>query len=409
MIVDAILGTGFTGSPRGSAAEAITAINDPVAPAVGDRLRCSQRCRRLDRGGGGAGGPGAADRDLPCRQTRPVDRPGKTYAGEVSVIDIGIPVREGVVEPEIGLISDRVSAEIPRRGHGSTKFTAGAVLVCGGSPGLTGAPCMSAMAAMRAGAGYVTASVPRSLSSVFESKLLEVMVVALDDEGGALVPSALEPALARAERVQSVVLGPGLGRDPQSASLVRALAARIEAPLVLDADGLNAFAASEPIVDEDDPGGDAGTPAGIAAISRLASRSGSTVLTPHAGELGRLLGITSAAVDARRLRCVRRAAGAADAIVVLKGDDTLIAEPSGRVAISPGDAPALATAGSGDVLSGIIGAYLAKGMDPFEAACAAVYVHVVAARLVAAELGPEGVIAGDVISALPRVLSARVG
>jgi NAD(P)H-hydrate epimerase len=106
---------------------------------------------------------------------------------------------------------------------------------------------------------------------------------------------------------------------------------------------------------------------------------------------------------------VRRAAGAADAIVVLKGDDTLIADPVGRVAISPGDAPALATAGSGDVLCGIVGAYLAKGMDPFDAACAAVYVHVLAARLIAAELGSEGVIAGDVISALPRVLSAREG
>ena len=116
--------------------------------------------------------------------------PGKTYAGEVSVVDIGIPARDGVVAVDIGLISDRLTAEIPRRGRGSTKFTAGAVLVCGGLPGLTGAPCMTAIAAMRAGAGYVTTAVPRSLSSVLQSKLLEVMVVALDDEGGALRPGA---------------------------------------------------------------------------------------------------------------------------------------------------------------------------------------------------------------------------
>jgi NAD(P)H-hydrate epimerase len=129
------------------------------------------------------------------------------------------------------------------------------------------------------------------------------------------------------------------------------------------------------------------------------------VLTPHAGELARLLDSDSQAIDARRLHSVRRAAAQAHAIVVLKGDDTLVAEPDGRVAVSPGAAAALATAGTGDVLSGVIGAYLAKAMDPFEAASAGVLVHARAGRLAAATIGDEGVIARDVIELLPRALT----
>jgi NAD(P)H-hydrate epimerase len=128
------------------------------------------------------------------------------------------------------------------------------------------------------------------------------------------------------------------------------------------------------------------------------------VLTPHAGELGRLLGVESAAVDARRLHSASSAAADANAIVVLKGDDTLIASPDGRVAVSAGRAPALATAGTGDVLSGVISAFLAKGMDPFHAASAGVYVHACAGRSAAAEIGTEGVIASDVVRRLPAAL-----
>jgi ADP-dependent NAD(P)H-hydrate dehydratase / NAD(P)H-hydrate epimerase len=140
-------------------------------------------------------------------------------------------------------------------------------------------------------------------------------------------------------------------------------------------------------------------------LGSLASREAPTVMTPHAGELARLLETDSASVGARRLESVRRAAAEARAIVVLKGDDTLVAEPDGRVAVSRGGASTLATASTGDVLSGVVGAFLAKRMDPFAAACAGVLVHARAGQLTARDIGPEGVIASDVIAALPRALA----
>jgi NAD(P)H-hydrate epimerase len=268
---------------------------------------------------------------------------------------------------------------IPRREPGSTKFSEGAVLVVGGSAGLTGAPSLASEAAARAGAGYVTAAVPRSLSLIFELRLLEVMTRALPDEDGAFTPAAVEPALHAAERVDALVLGPGIGRADDAQAFARELAARAELPLLLDADGLNAQAG---------------------ALATLASRPGPTVLTPHAGELGRLLDLPSADIERERLRHARDAATASGAVVVLKGDDSLIAEPAGRVAVSTGGAPGLATAGTGDVLSGAIGALLAKGMPAFDAACAGVALHAEAGRRAANVHGPDTVIASDVINAL---------
>jgi NAD(P)H-hydrate epimerase len=195
-----------------------------------------------------------------------------------------------------------------------------------------------------------------------------------------------EVVLERAGRADALVLGPGLGRGDGAKQLARELASTIDLPLLLDADGLNAHAGE---------------------LQTLAGRSAATVLTPHAGELARLLGSQSADVQAHRLRSVREAASQASAVVVLKGDDTLIARPDGRVAVSPGGSSALATAGTGDVLSGVIGAYLAKGMDPFHAACAGVHVHARAGAIAAERIGPEGVIARDVIELLPRALGAR--
>jgi ADP-dependent NAD(P)H-hydrate dehydratase / NAD(P)H-hydrate epimerase len=314
--------------------------------------------------------------------------PGKAHSGDVRVVDIGIPAGPPG-DPRIGLIEDRVTDSIPRRGRESTKFAAGSVLVCGGSLGLTGAPCMASESAMRAGAGYVTAMIPASLNLIFESRLLEVMTVPVADDGGALVPSGAETVLSRTERADALVLGPGLGRQSGSLEFARTVAAKAHLPLLLDADGLNAHAGRLP---------------------SLACRSAATVITPHAGELARLLDSDSASVGAKRLANVRAAAAQAHAIVVLKGDDTLVAEPEGRVGVSRGGAVSLATAGTGDVLSGLIGAYLSKGMDAFAAACAGVLVHARAGQLLALQIGPEGVIAGDVVAALPRALSeARAG
>jgi NAD(P)H-hydrate epimerase len=195
---------------------------------------------------------------------------------------------------------------------------------------------------------------------------------------------AVDTVLGRSGRVQALVLGPGLGRGEETLRFAREVARRAELPLLLDADGLNAHAGE---------------------LGALAARSEPTVLTPHAGELARLLDTASDEVGAHRLRCARDAASQSRAIVVLKGDDTIVAVPDGRVAINRGGAPALATAGTGDVLSGVIGAFLAKQMDPWAAACAGVFVHAAAGRLAQARIGAEGVIASDVIASLPGALS----
>jgi ADP-dependent NAD(P)H-hydrate dehydratase / NAD(P)H-hydrate epimerase len=383
-IVDALLGTGSTGAPRDEAAAAIEAMTAAGAPVVAADIPSG-----VDASTGevaGAAVRAAATATFHAAKAGLWVHPGKAHAGEVTVVDIGIPPG-GPDPPPIGLVTAAVLGEVPRRGVDSTKFSSGAVNVVGGSSGLTGAPTMAAMAAMRTGAGYVTVAAPASLETAFSVRLLEAMTVGLPEEGGALTPAAVEPALARLERADAAVLGPGLGRAAGAQAFARAILTRIQAPLVVDADGLNALAEGFP--------GD------------LPGRTAPTVLTPHAGELGRLLGIESAEVGRRRLAHARAAAERAGAIVVLKGDDTLIAAPDGRVAVSPGDAPALATAGTGDVLSGVMAAMLAKRLDPFTAACAAVWLHLRAGQLAAAPHGPDGVIASDVIAALPAAASQR--
>ena len=386
-IVDAIFGTGFAGEPHGQAADAIAAINrtgqsarPPVVIAcdvpsgvnasTGEASENAVRARLTITFSAGKPGLWIA--------------PGKGHAGTVTVADIAIP-SGAPPEPQIGLIEPRVVDLIPRRGRESTKFAAGAVLICGGSTGLTGAPSLACEAAQRAGAGYVTALVPASLNLVFEQRLLEAMSVPLPDEDGALTVKALESVLERTGRADALVLGPGIGREAGTQKLVRRIARRAELPLLLDADGLNAVSGR---------------------LESLADRTATTVLTPHAGELGRLLERPSQEIEAHRLGAAREAAHIAQAVVVLKGDDTLVAEPDGRVAVSRGGASALATAGTGDVLSGVIGAYLSKRMDPFEAACAGVLVHARAGVLAAETLATEGVVAHDVIELLPH---ARAG
>jgi NAD(P)H-hydrate epimerase len=383
-IVDAILGTGFSGEPREPAASAIEAINAAGATVVACDVPSG-----VDASTGEVHGAAVnADATITFHAGKPGlwIAPGKGRAGDVIVVDIGIPPG-GPGEATIGLISERVVDGIPRRGRESTKFAAGSVLVCGGSIGLTGAPSMASEAAARAGAGYVTACVPASLNLVFETRLLEPMTIPLPDDRGSLLPSAAGGVLKRAARSDSLVLGPGIGREPGAFELARSLVREAELPALIDADGLNAHAGR---------------------LSSLADRTAATVLTPHAGELARLLETDSKEIDARRLHHAREASVVARAIVVLKGDDTLVAAPDGRVGVSAGGSSALATAGTGDVLSGVIGAYLAKRMDPFHAACAGVFVQARAGRLAAEEIGPEGVIAGDVIARLPRALADPV-
>jgi NAD(P)H-hydrate epimerase len=383
-IVDALLGTGFSGEPREPARGAIEAINAAPAPAIAADVPSG-----VDASTGEVAGPAVeAAATATFHQGKPGlwISPGKRHAGEVVVIDIGMPPG-APGEAAVGLIEPAVLEEIPRRGAASTKFTSGTVVVVGGSAGLTGAPTMTALAAMRTGAGYVTVATAASAQLAFSIRLLEAMTRALPDVDGALTGASLDPALAALERASAAVLGPGLGRASGTQSFARELAGRAEAPLLLDADGLNAFAGR---------------------LGELAARPAPTVLTPHAGELGRLLEVGAGAIDAARLRHAREAAARSRAIVVLKGDDTIVALPGGRCAVSPGGAPALATAGTGDVLSGVIGALLAKGMDPQDAACAGVMAHLRAGRLAAEPHGPDTVIASDVIAALPAALAPPI-
>ena len=386
-IVDALLGTGFSGAPREPISDAIAAIN--AARMAAPRLRVVA-CDMPSGVDGSTGEVSAqavqADATVTFHAAKPGlwITPGKQHCGDVHVVDIGIPAEDQPVHPSVGLIASAVLAEVPRRSASSNKFSVGSVLVVGGSRGLIGAPVLASLAAARAGAGYVTIAAPASVAPGIAGKLLEVMTVELpDDPETGPKRGSSRMAVERAARAGALVLGPGLGRLPAAQKFARDVATHANLPLVLDADGLNAHA---------EEGG----------LEQLAARSAPTVLTPHAGELGRLLELPSAEIEEHRLEHVRAAAERSQAIVVLKGDDTLVAEPGGRVAISPGGAPALATAGTGDVLAGITGAFLAKGVDPFTAVCAAVAAHVSAGVIAAEQVGAVGVIASDVIAALPR-------
>ncbi|HWE58572.1 MAG TPA: NAD(P)H-hydrate dehydratase [Solirubrobacteraceae bacterium] len=391
-VVDALLGTGFSGAPREPISAAITAINAARRAAPEMRVVACDMPSGVDGSSGEIGAEAVcADATVTFHAAKPGlwIAPGKQHSGVLHVVDIGIPADGQPVAPGVGLISERVGAEVPRRHAGSTKFSVGSVVVVGGSRGLTGAPVLAALAAARAGAGYVTIAAPASVVPMIAGKLLEVMTVELPDdpETGPRRGSS-RMAVERAARAQALVLGPGIGRLAAAQKFARDVALHARLPLVLDADGLNAHA---------EEGG----------LEQLTKRSAATVLTPHVGELARLLEVASADIESHRLEHVRAAAERAQAIVVLKGDDTLVAEPGGRVAVSPGGAPALATAGTGDVLAGVIGAFLAKGIDPFTAACAAVATHLAAGVIAAEQIGAEGVIASDVVAALPRARGRR--
>ena len=379
-VVDAIFGTGFEGVPREPAAAAIRAINGCGAPVVACDIASG-----VDASSGEVAGEAVeADVTVTFHAAKLGQRiaPGKWRTGELRVAPIGIP--DGAPAAAVGgEIDPDVLDLLPRRGAQSTKFSSGQVGVAGGSRGLTGAVRMTSLAAIRAGAGYATVAVPADLNLVYEIAQPEVMSVACPGGDGCLVPASEKAVLPVFERAAAGVLGPGLGRDPGSFELARSLVGKIEVPLVIDADGLNAFAGR---------------------LGDLTARQPPTVLTPHAGELGRLLERESGEIDAHRLAGAREAARAAGAILLLKGDDTIVTDGD-RVAVNALSAPALATAGSGDVLSGMTAAMLARGLEPFTAVCAAVVAHARAGQEAARRVGvPESVIAGDVIEAIPSAL-----
>jgi ADP-dependent NAD(P)H-hydrate dehydratase / NAD(P)H-hydrate epimerase len=379
-VVDAIFGTGFSGAPREPASAAIAAIDGCGAPVVACDVASG-----VDASSGEVEGAAIeADLTVSFHAAKLGHRiaPGKWHSGVVVVAPSGIP--DGAPGDAAGGEIDASVLDLaPRRGPRSTKFSSGQVTIAGGSRGLTGAVRMASQAAIRAGAGYATVAVPADLEPIFETGQPEVMSVGCPGGDGCLAPASAKPLLRAFERAAAGVFGPGLGRDPGSIELAHEAIGAIEAPLVIDADGLNALAGR---------------------LELVAARTAPTILTPHAGELGRLLERPSEQVAANRLAAAREAARAAGAIVVLKGDDTIVTDGE-RVAVNAVSAPALATAGSGDVLSGMVAALLARGLEPFAAACAATIAHTRAGRDAAARLGAaESVIATDVIDSIPAGL-----
>lgn len=381
-VVDAIFGTGFSGAPREPAIAAIEAINRCGCPVVACDIASG-----VDASSGEVVASAVeADLTVSFHAAKLGQRiaPGKWHSGELRVVPIGIPAG-APPQPAGGTIDPAVLALLPRRGPRSTKFSSGQVTIAGGSRGLTGAVRMASVAAIRAGAGYATVAVPADLQDVFAVGQPEVMSRGCPGGDGCLVPASGKAVLGAFERAAAGALGPGLGRDPGSVALVREIVTEIAAPLVIDADGLGAFAGE---------------------LGLIAARTAPTILTPHAGELGRLLGRDSGEINAHRLAAAREAALASGAVVVLKGDDTIVTDGE-RIGVNAISAPGLATAGSGDVLSGVTAALLARGLEPFAAACAAVLAHARAGRDAATRIGSaESVIATDVIDSIPLGLRA---
>ena len=371
VVVDALFGTGFTGEPRPAAAALIGQINALRGTA---EIVAVDVPSGVDASSGEVAGA-AVEADLTVtfhgEKLGLLVMPGGFHAGAVEVVDIGLePVATRHVRT-----TDELLELVPLRGPRDNKYTAGHVLVVGGSPGLTGAPSLASEAAMRADAGYVTVAAPRSTLPVFELRLLEAVKRPLPEDEGRLTPEAFDEIAALAERAGALAVGPGLGRSDGTRALVRRILRELELPAVVDADALFGL---EP--------GEWPSP---------------RVLTPHSGELGRLLGESSAWIDAHRLEAAARAVERFRCVVLLKGASTLVAAPREGVIVVEGQ-PALATAGTGDVLTGIIGAFLAKGMDARLAAAAGATAHSAAAAQ-----APQraGLIASDLLELLPDALA----
>jgi NAD(P)H-hydrate epimerase len=377
VVIDAIFGTGFSGAARGPAASAIAAISKCPAPVVAVDIPSGVNGRT-----GAVEGPAvraAATVALAAQKTGTAVGAGAALSGEVEVAGIGIPFEE----PQSHLVERAdVAAVLPRRPPEAHKRSAGAVALLGGSAGMSGAPVLAARGAMRAGAGYVTVGATADVDDKVSNLLPEVLSQTVVDED-VLGPKAIDAFAPVLHAATAVALGPGLGRGGEQRALVERALAEIPQPLVLDADGLNVLAP--------DPG-------------PLQIRTHPAVITPHPAEMARLdrtdvgtvlgdrMGVASAA--SRRLGCV----------VLLKGFHTVVAAPDGRVVVNPIGGPELATAGTGDVLTGVVAAFCAAGLGPFEAAWAGAYVHGLAGGI-AARAGSHGVLAWDVAEALQEAIA----
>jgi NAD(P)H-hydrate epimerase len=378
--VDAIFGTGFRGAPDGAFTSAIGALNGGGVPVVA-----------ADIPSGVNGETGAvesvavrADLTVTFGAAKPgvVFPPGSTHAGIVEVADIGFP--PDLVRSDLALLeAEDVAGWLPRRDEDTHKRASGFVVVIGGSRSMTGAVSLMARAAYRSGAGLVAAGVPSSILPVVQGAVREAVFAPLPETEDGTASGGTERLSELIGQAGALAIGPGMTTNERTSAWVRELVRGSEIPVVLDADGLNAFAGR---------------------ASELADRKADLVLTPHAGEFSRLSGVSAKDLAADRVGHARKLAAETQAVVLLKGTRTLVAASDGSMRVNPTGGPFLATGGTGDVLTGMIAGLLARHLAPVDAASAAAFIHGVAGSA-AAEVSGEGTTASDV---LERVAEAFV-
>jgi NAD(P)H-hydrate epimerase len=388
LCVDALLGTGLSSAPRGATAQWIARLND-ARRANGGRTQVLSvdLPSGLDSDTGQAPGV-CVEADETVTFAAPklglALFPGRRLAGRVTVADIGVPAP---LEQELAAAGrlttpDDVLSCLPSPDAASHKGSRGRVLVVAGSEGFTGAAALASQSCLRVGAGLVVLGCPVSLNDILEVKVTEVITAPLPEGSGrCLCPDACGPILEELDKAQALVIGPGLSLAPQVGELLECLLPRVKVPTLLDADGLTHLSQRHFALPPD------------------------CVLTPHPGEMARLLGTTTQDVTADRVGAAREAARRYGRVVLLKGPDTLVVNPEGALWVNSSGNPGLASAGTGDVLSGTIGGLLGRGLAPLGAAYCGAYLHGLAADLVAEDLGEEGMLASDVASALPRALA----
>jgi NAD(P)H-hydrate epimerase len=381
LIVDALLGTGLTKPVEGIYSEIIAAINQTGRPVLAVDLPSG-----INADTGGVMGE-AVKAALTVTFALPklglLLYPGAAHAGRVIIGDIGIP--QAAVD-QLALTVEQITPASIRRALAPRdpqrhKGDFGHLLIIAGSEGKMGAAAMSALGALRSGVGLVTVAVPRSQNPVIQKLVMEAMSAPMAETADHTLDEAALPELLKlAEGKRAIALGPGLSVHPKTQALIRALVPQLSCPVVIDADGLTALAGHE---------------------SAVTTRQAPTVLTPHPGEMGRLLGCAADQVEADRPEAAREAARRYRAWIILKGAHTLLADPDGRLWINTTGNPGMATGGTGDVLTGVIGSLLAQSIPLPDAATAAIFLHGLAGDLAARQVGETSLIAGDLIAQLP--------
>lgn len=380
LIIDAIFGFGFRGEIKGTISKVTQAINQAACPVLSvdipsgleaDTGRVSSGCIKASK-----------TATFTCPKVGMEIYPGLDFCGEIVVRDIGIPHEILKKKASTRIITSlEIKKLLPLHPPDIHKKSCGKVLVIAGSPGLTGAACLTATAALRSGAGLVTLGVPQSLNSIFEEKLTEVMTVPLPEtKAMTLSLEVFDYLVSQADSFDVLVVGPGISVEEDTVSLVQEIVREIKIPLVIDADGLNAIALKTKL---------------------LSKRDYPTIITPHPGELGRLLQVDSGKIQSDRLGFAKRAAEELNSVVVLKGARSIIASGKESHINSAGNW-GMATAGTGDVLTGLVSGLLAQGMELKDAAVTGTYLHGLAGDLAANEMSNYCLIAGDLIDYLPK-------